>query len=926
MSHKQSNNFIKIVGLTQVDLNFVLSFQIEELKDYSLSEDLRELDSITSLKEFINKNSNQPSTEKNKVTAINVSDDFEQTILERVRLDSENFVLNTALFTNRAYKEKVFIEILSLEEPRFTGEYEFFASVFKFITEQNFIFFVESNVLPATPNVQFTVKVLKQESVINEKSFSICNPDKNDKTDKEKESKENEEKNKDDFSMTGKATGMSNRRKIFNENSQKQSEDNLYETLQYDFNGTSYFLLDLTNLLSVEIESINSKENNNNESQQDEKSNKDNMSVEDRINSLLKKTYDLILYLFFNHPKVKKVILLPNIPDTVLGSFSSDSITLLRDIISYADIFIIEKELSELLIELLCIDSNKEVNKKNSELIFIKLLKPIYTKIPRLCLLLDSFKTLFILEQQPDTSLLLAHTSFDFNLYPDNLSNNSNSYYSSFNNKNSRQPISNIKNNSELKLYELTLKNKYFYLASVFFGGFMSRIINQKSFKTCFTAGNDSVKRVLEVLKLGIELPNDINYYMIIVPKKKKGDNRNKNSLFGENNIRKDAQTLNKESNFLLDCININECKMKRYNPLYDQSLSTFFSSFPVRKHLKTLGFINKIGEILQDPDKKRMSNLKSKKLINEYEQEEIKLLSIKENNIKMKLQIKNLFSGTIKNFQEVPIKELEKVTKVRNFKPISKQKLPSIPNQHKNLTSRDTLFAKNNNIDLYAKNVAKNTGFAPLRKTGASMKKDKINKLANSNLRHFNNTNTSNKKFNSNIDNSFNNKIINEEQTKENDNSNAQISNNNLISSNSNNIRNEKEDDLRKEEVIKSNKDVNKIHSSNSIIKKNNLKESGNSLLSSEKHKVINDDQEKISSIVPDNKSSKAIVIESELKNNVNEDNIKKISSKSIEVDNKEEVIAKVKQSSKIGLSNIVKEEKEEEEQALAKKSSSKT
>lgn len=93
-----------------------------------------------------------------------------------------------------------------------------------------------------------------------------------------------------------------------------------------------------------------------------------------------------------------------------------------KDIISYSDIFLIEKEISDLLIELLNEHENKD-HKRNKELEFVKLLKPVYTKTPRLCLIMEKFNKLCIIEQQPETSLLLAHTYFDFSLFPKILPN-----------------------------------------------------------------------------------------------------------------------------------------------------------------------------------------------------------------------------------------------------------------------------------------------------------------------------------------------------------------------------------------------------------------------------------------------------------------------------------------------------------------------
>lgn len=663
----KAKNFIKIVGISRIEIDFVIPIYLDELDKLKLSEDLSEFKTIADIENFIEKR------EKFSYIEETTENDFKG----RIKIESKNFIVNTCIFTNRSFKEKVFIEILSMEEPKFENEFSFFNDLFKLVTEQNFIFFVESNVLNAPPLINISVRILSKDVFVNEISFKI-------ESSKNKNSVENKEGNNENDANDDNIATM-------NGNPIKSSNNsmNLYEKLNYDFSGTNYLILDFNDFVNYHVLKtfIEVEKNDENVSN----SSKNSKSTASNVNLLLKKFLDLLLYLFFNFSKLKKVLVIKSISNDILSLFTTESISILKDIISYCDTFLIEKEISDLLIELLSSEQENKQHKRNKELDFVKLLKPVFTKTPRLCLIMDKFNKLCIIEQQPETSLLLAHTYFDFSLFPksNSLQQLSTTHQQSFNQDNYAE-------------YNLILDNNPSFYASIFLGGFMSRLVHLKSLKTCFIAGNDSVKRVLEVIKLGLELPNDMNYYLIVVPKNKKDKQKNVGVL---NQIEMKS---NKDSNFILDCVNKNESRMKHYNPLYDQSLSTFFSSFPVRSHLLKLGFINKQGEILQDPDKKRMTNLKSKKLLNDYEQEELKLQSIKENNIKMKLQIKNLFNGTIKNFQEVPVKELEQVIKVRNFKPISKQKLPSIPSFISEL-SKNMLFTNFDNPDLYYKTAFTN-------------------------------------------------------------------------------------------------------------------------------------------------------------------------------------------------------------------------
>ena len=56
-------------------------------------------------------------------------------------------------------------------------------------------------------------------------------------------------------------------------------------------------------------------------------------------------------------------------------------------------------------------------------------------------------------------------------------------------------------------------------IKSVFVGGFLSRLFNKKSFQTCFVAGNESVKRVIDLIRFDFDFPTDGAYYEILVKK-----------------------------------------------------------------------------------------------------------------------------------------------------------------------------------------------------------------------------------------------------------------------------------------------------------------------------------------------------------------------------------------------------------------------
>ena len=69
-----------------------------------------------------------------------------------------------------------------------------------------------------------------------------------------------------------------------------------------------------------------------------------------------------------------------------------------------------------------------------------------------------------------------------------------------------------------------------------------------------------------------------------------------------------------KESGFVLDCMNKDKSTMKDYVPLYDYHLKGYFSSDVIRKDLKNKGFINTKGFVMYDSVYRDVMNTKPKK------------------------------------------------------------------------------------------------------------------------------------------------------------------------------------------------------------------------------------------------------------------------------------------------------------------------
>lgn len=413
----------------------------------------------------------------------------------------------------------------------------------------------------------------------------------------------------------------------------------VFERFKYDFSGSDYFFVDMNEMLELKIQ---------------------NFSISD-FYSLLKKITE-------DHKQITIIISFPNIINNI-GFLDLESINILNEIIGLTDIYIFDKKDALALFNLMAQINSEEDNyedKKNLEQLFIKEIKKKRKTHPKIGIFLDELKRVTIIEQQTSSNLILFHTDYEFDLIPAN--------------------VSKIISEDYKKLFVV----HYEMLKSVFIGGLFSRMLYKKPFNCGFTAGNESLKRVVELLRFNLDAPLDPNFFLIRIKKNAKLPDE-------EEKTKK-----KKEQHFTLDCANVLNSKMKEYNPLHDGNLVSYFSSKYIRKHLKNLGFINKKGSIMQDPDNKKLGIIESKKLSKVYEEERVNLQRIKDKKEKLKLQIKNLLQGN-NVMKSGNMKEIEKLAKVYNFYPQSDKKLPSV-NEFKKSINRNIKI----NSEIYLKEIQK--------------------------------------------------------------------------------------------------------------------------------------------------------------------------------------------------------------------------
>ena len=638
------------LGILDININLILTESQAEKYDFNIDD----YNTVSDLKNLF-----YPLT-----TDYNTEIDY----FKHVFLSSDNNLINTLLYINRAYKPKTFIEFIMPNKLDFGSNTKFVHNLLIDVCNMNYLFIVENKIIDVNSNIKFNINIIDEET------------------------KENiETKTFDLFEMNDLEIKINN-----NENDNEnlnENNDSVLFNLDYNFDKVDFFLVDLFSYKEL----------------------------------LYKNKYDIeqFLYKVIGDNKQIKIILIVN-KNCFTGYDFTSLIEKYREIIELSDIiFCDRKEINYFLrtynnLQNCSNDINKGnssitsknnsiinnnnylpginkdlLNKKipynlinntneNSNLDLIMFDSEKHRKnIPRISILFDSYFSSITLYEQIGTHMEIdTKETFHFKLKQEKV--------------------------------DLFLKSGKIYYY-IFIGGFLSRLIHNKSFRVCFYAGYLLLEKIF---KNTIKKKNifKIDDYNVLVPNEKKGL---KDKLIKLNEKILEDQKC-KEKGFVLDCTNLNECKIKIYNPLLDTNCASYLLKKNIFEHLKNKGFINKNGIVLKDPDKyeKNKFNIVQKK-------KKIKPIFLDYDNFKLPvIQNNNNICLTAKKTNEyLTLKKINKDKEKTYYKTINnfygQKKLNAKPNSYKNKNINDNsktknklkagLFNENNKMEEYSLRTTKN-------------------------------------------------------------------------------------------------------------------------------------------------------------------------------------------------------------------------
>ena len=161
------------IGLLDIKLNLVLRKSFIEKNNFNIND----YNSIKDIEELF-----YPHTENND---INESSESEKentennnrkiNYLDYISLSTDDNLLNTLFYINRAYKTKTFIEFIMPNEIKFTQENYFVKSLLKDVLNRNYFFIVENNIIKTEAKIKLIIKIFNDENneIISEKEFDL---------------------------------------------------------------------------------------------------------------------------------------------------------------------------------------------------------------------------------------------------------------------------------------------------------------------------------------------------------------------------------------------------------------------------------------------------------------------------------------------------------------------------------------------------------------------------------------------------------------------------------------------------------------------------------------------------------------------------------------------------------------------------------
>ena len=377
-------NSKKLCSLGILDININLFLYESQMMDIDLKLDsYNSIDDLPNLFEKLNstlisqKNKNMNEKEEEK--------SFHYFNYENIiKLDSDNCLINSLLYINKAYKNKTFIEFIIPDKIEFNDKNIFLKNFLDEILTKNYLFIVENDKIKNNfSKVNFVIKIV------------------DDIHDKIKLTKK--------FEIIGNS-GISSEKSVYSSEDNEDFEKLFLNQFNYNFNRIDYFLIDLKQIRKI-------------------------LMKEENIHTFLLK----IIKAF---PKLKIILIIDE--NIIKENFSKEEIIYIKKYLELCDIIFSFKNNINNFLRFYYSSIKREITDKNPSKIFfwlnnnnfnlnnIDLITKDYNKfrknIPRISLILDEFNLVHIYEQDIINKNISFNKFYRLSITQDEITEEKNNY------------------------------------------------------------------------------------------------------------------------------------------------------------------------------------------------------------------------------------------------------------------------------------------------------------------------------------------------------------------------------------------------------------------------------------------------------------------------------------------------------------------
>ena len=377
-------NSKKLCSLGILDININLFLYESQMMDIDLK--LDSYNSIDDLQNLFEKLNSTLISQKNK----NMNEKEEEKSFHYfnyeniIKLDSDNCLINSLLYINKAYKNKTFIEFIIPDKIEFNDKNIFLKNFLDEILTKNYLFIVENDKIKNNfSKVNFVIKIV------------------DDIHDKIKLTKK--------FEIIGNS-GISSEKSVYSSEDNEDFEKLFLNQFNYNFNRIDYFLIDLKQIRKI-------------------------LMKEENIHTFL-------LKIIKDFPKLKIILIIDE--NIIKENSSKEEIIYIKKYLELCDIIFSFKNNINNFLRFYYSSIKREITDKNPSKIFfwlnnnnfnlnnIDLITKDYNKfrknIPRISIILDEFNLVHIYEQDIINKNISFNKFYRLSITQDEITEEKNNY------------------------------------------------------------------------------------------------------------------------------------------------------------------------------------------------------------------------------------------------------------------------------------------------------------------------------------------------------------------------------------------------------------------------------------------------------------------------------------------------------------------